>query len=314
MFVRNEGTFYRQTKKLEKQVGRVPSINKFTDFWAGIWEDDSKTPVTKWMKGIEKRLREKVKSTSEFKVTEKGLQDVTKKKKNWSAPGIDGITNYWWKTLTATRKPLARAIQNWVDDNTTIPQWIAVGRTVLLPKAKDLSSEEEYRPITCLNTSYKLFTGILVKFMKEHAEEDEIWDRNQMGTCQDVLGTVDQLLIDNCIMEEVRIHKRNLAVAYYDYRKAYDMVHHDWMLRVYEWMGIPKSVCKVIEQLMVRWKTRLEVFDQGKKVVSRWIEIKRGFQQGDSCSPVGFCLTEIPIATLLEGSEGYRMAHLEIGK
>ena len=47
MFVRNEGTFYRQTKKLEKQVGRVPSINKFTNFWAGIWEDDSKTPVTK---------------------------------------------------------------------------------------------------------------------------------------------------------------------------------------------------------------------------------------------------------------------------
>ena len=40
------------------------------------------------------------------------------------------------------------------------------------------------------------------------------------------------------------------------------MVHHEWMLRVYEWMGIPKSVCKVIEQLMVRWKTRLEVFDQ----------------------------------------------------
>ena len=33
MFVRNEGTFYRQTKKLERQVGRVPSINKFHDFW-----------------------------------------------------------------------------------------------------------------------------------------------------------------------------------------------------------------------------------------------------------------------------------------
>ena len=133
MFIRNEGTFYRQTKKLEKQIGRVPSINKFTDFWAGIWEDDSKTPVTKWMKGIEKRLREKVKSTSEFKMTEKDLQEVAKKRKNWLAPGIDGITNYWWKRLTATRKPLARAMQKWVDDNTTMLQWIAVGRTVLLP-------------------------------------------------------------------------------------------------------------------------------------------------------------------------------------
>ena len=64
MFVRNEGSFYRQTKKLKKQVGRVPSIDKFTNLWTGIWEDDSKTPVTKWMKGIEKRLREKVKSIS----------------------------------------------------------------------------------------------------------------------------------------------------------------------------------------------------------------------------------------------------------
>ena len=119
---------------------------------------------------------------------------------------------------------------------------------ILLPKAKDLSPEEECRPITCLNTSYKLFTGILAKFMKEHADENEIWDRNQMGTCQDVLGTVDQLLIDNCIMQEVRTHKRNLAVAYSDYRKAYNMVHYDWMLGVYEWMGIPKSV---IEQLLM---------------------------------------------------------------
>ena len=32
-------------------------------------------------------------------------------------------------------------------------------------------------------------------------------------------------------------HHRNLAVAYYDYEKACNMVHHDWMLRVYEWMG-----------------------------------------------------------------------------
>ena len=79
------------------------------------------------------------------------------------------------------------------------------------------------------------------------------------------------------------------------------------MLRVYEWMGIPKSVSKVIEQLMMRWTTRLEVFDQSKKVVSRWIEIKGGFLQGDSYSPVSFCLTKIPIAMLLEGTEGYRM-------
>ena len=41
-----------------------------------------------------------------------------------------------------------------------------------------------------------------------------------MRTCEKVLGTVDQVLIDNAIMEEVRDH--------------HHMVHHYWMLRVYE--------------------------------------------------------------------------------
>ena len=49
------------------------------------------------------------------------------------------------------------------------------------------------------------------------------------------MSTVDQLIIDICIMEGVKQHHRNLAVAFYDYQKAYDMVRHDWMERVYRW-------------------------------------------------------------------------------
>ena len=75
--------------------------------------------------------------------------------------------------------------------------------------------------------------------MKEHAERNSIWDRS--GTCSGVLGTVDQLIVDNTIMDEVRGKRRNLAVALYDYRKAYDMVRHDWMLRVYRWMECQKK-------------------------------------------------------------------------
>ena len=71
-----------------------------------------------------------------------------------------------------------------------------------------------------------------------------------MGTCEKVLGTVDQLLIDNEIMGEVRDHIRNLAVAYYDYQKTYDMVHNDRMLRLYGWMGIERKIQNVIKEVM----------------------------------------------------------------
>ena len=68
--------------------------------------------------------------------------------------------------------------------------------------------------------------------MKDHARRNEIWNEGQLGASKGVLGTVDQLLIEKCIMDEVREHKRDLAVAFYDYRKAYDKVHHDWMVMV----------------------------------------------------------------------------------
>ena len=59
-----------------------------------------------------------------------------------------------------------------------------------------------------------------------------MWDEGQMGATEGVFGTVEQLLIDICIMEDVREHHRNLAVAYYDYQEAYDRVYYDWMLKV----------------------------------------------------------------------------------
>ena len=138
-------------------------------------------------------------------------------------------------------------------------------------------------------------TGVVAKYMREHMIENEIWDEGQLGAVEGVLGTVDQLIIDRYIMDEVKQYPRNLSVVFYDYKKAYDKVHHDWMLRVYRWIGIPDEVIKPISNLMELWKTRLEIWSKGEKITSRWINISCGFLQGDSYSPVGFCISEIPV-------------------
>ena len=137
--------------------------------------------------------------------------------------------------------------------------------------------------------------------------ENEIWDEGQLGAVEGVLGTMDQLIIDRCIMEELKQYHRNLAVAFYDYKKAYDKVHHDWILRVHHWIGIPKEVITLISQLMEKWKTRLEIWSGGEKSTSRLIHISCEFLQGDSYSPVGFCISEISVCLLLQQSKGYRM-------
>ena len=71
------------------------------------------------------------------------------------------------------------------------------------------------------------------------------------------------------------------------------------MLRVYEWIGIPKEGIELIYELIKKWKTKREIWNEGEKVTSRWIEILCGFLKGDSYSPLGFCISEITVLTLL---------------
>ena len=143
--------------------------------------------------------------------------------------------------------------------------------------------------------------------MREHARSNTIWDEGQFGAVEGVLGMVEQLIIDRCIMEEVKQYHRNLAVAFYDCKKVHDKVQHDWMLRVYQWIGIPREVVQLISVLMEKWKTRLEIWNNGEKMISRWIDIMCGFLQGDSYLLVGFCISEIPVCKLLQQSKGYEL-------
>ena len=139
----------------------------------------------------------------------------------------------------------------------------------MLPKTKDLTDEKNYCPRTCLKTSYKLITGLTGKYMRKHMMENNIWDEGQLGAVVGVLGTVDQLIIDKFIMEEMKTYQRILAVAFYDYKKAYDKVHHDWMLRVYKWIGILDNVIALLSSIMRKWKMTLGIWKDGEKSISR---------------------------------------------
>ena len=174
MFEEDEGNFFRNTADKKEYKGTVPSIDRFVTFWGGIWEDDTKTPKRKWMQTVANKIKDKVTQVEEMTVDMGKLQHILKKRKNWSAPGIDGIQNFWWKKLTSTWRPLTNAMKCWIDRPELIPTWITHGQTVLIPKSEELLDEKNYRPITCLNKSYKIFTGLLGKHMKDHADRNDI--------------------------------------------------------------------------------------------------------------------------------------------
>ena len=69
-----------------------------------------------WMEKVKIELREKVQNVNEFTIMENKVVAKIRKRKNWTAPGIDGIQNYWWKRFQTAQKALTRAFERMKND------------------------------------------------------------------------------------------------------------------------------------------------------------------------------------------------------
>ena len=101
-FLNNETQFYRGFKTDTGKEGEAPGMDEFVEFWGDIWEDETKTPMKPWMAEVGQELFDRVHSFGEFKVSYEEMIRQLKKRKNWTAPGINGIQNFWWKNFSAT--------------------------------------------------------------------------------------------------------------------------------------------------------------------------------------------------------------------
>ena len=68
--------FYRKANREKERKGKVPEMNKFVQFWAGIWEDETSTPHRRWMRTVEENIR--AKSVEELMINEKKLYKTGK--------------------------------------------------------------------------------------------------------------------------------------------------------------------------------------------------------------------------------------------
>ena len=71
--------------------------------------------------------------------------------------------NFWWKKTNSLHGGVAREFQAIANSDLESPLWIAEGKTYLLQKPVEFSSENQ-RPITI----YKWFTSCLLKPTDQH--------------------------------------------------------------------------------------------------------------------------------------------------
>ena len=68
IFKNDQRNFYRTIENNTKYEGKTTEVDKFVNFWGGIWEKDEKMPLVPWMEEAREALKAKVHKVEQFTI------------------------------------------------------------------------------------------------------------------------------------------------------------------------------------------------------------------------------------------------------
>lgn len=298
--------------KSNVQHGRdnQPNMNAVLDFWKAVigkpkFLDVSQVEELQTWRECQKAAYS---SNVGFSKSELGMiyEEEWRRSRPFKAAGPDGIHAYWWKHLPSAGKLLGNIIVDWLVTGKVSCRWLMRGRTVLIPKKGDLRLPQNYRPITCLNTCYKLLTATIAKALLRHLDKGEAIPQQQRALRKKEWGCTHAILLDRAVATDAIMQKRcPLSVAWLDFKKAFDSLSHSYIRWILESVNAPKTITATFFKLMAGWETRYELKYKTKRGYmsiqrSQPVKIANGIFQGDALSPLLFILSVSPISFALE--------------
>ena len=225
------------------------------------------------------------------KITKNEISQAIKQLSTNKTPGPDGIPNEFYKSFPEITYLLEEIFNDYLT-NKSMPKDFKKGLILPIYKKGDPEHLKNYRPITLLNTTYKILTTILYNRLKKIL-------KSKISTNQHAF-LPDRQIHDNIfemqtIIDLADIHKTNGLIIFLDQEKAFDRVNHQFLNKCLATIGMsPQSV----EIIMNLYKNAYSIpYINGEPTEE--IECQKGTRQGDPLSGIIYiCIMEAMIAFL----------------
>lgn len=173
----------------------------------------------------------------------------------------------------------------------------------MIHKKGDTSNWDNYRPIALLDCFYKAYSLIILGKLETYFLKNNIISDLQFGFKP---GFSVSQAIWTClsIIEDANRYDKEIHIEYLDFKKAYDRVEWDTMIRVLEYYKTPAHIVGNIQAILSNRSARFitPIGTSAPKAISR------GLPQGDTISPILFSIFfNILLTRLKESGLGYKM-------
>lgn len=238
------------------------------------------------------------------------LNSVLNNLSNWKSPSIDGIPYELAKTAAESiNSPAYRAdapnsrlgkvllrVVNALLRNGVPTAWNQMGLT-FIHKKDDPKCPDNYRGIASIKAIVKIATIVVTKRVQKGLEDRNWFAKEQAGfrSAEECVGQATALF-------EV-LRRRSLSglrtyVGFVDFRKAYDTVPHEALLRKLRLAGVD-GLCESF--LRSRYENGIALLKTGNGYIAREIPVSIGSKQGCPASPLEFDVFINDIVRSLDG-------------
>ena len=250
-------------------------------------------------------------------MTKEHVEEALRLAKNGSATGLDGCPYELWKELKRRNdekesegktgfdiiKALTIVFRD-IQHNGVMPgTFFADGWMCPIYKKKDVTHIENYRPITLLNSDYKLLTKALALQLIEAIKE--MVHRDQAGFIPG-RSIFDHIRLTRVMTKFAEMSERNGAIVALDQEKAYDKLTHQYLWKTLEAFNMPKLFTDTIKNLYQNAWTTVAINGE----LSSPYKVRRGVRQGDPLSCFLFDIGIEPLACLIRNAQeitGYQI-------
>lgn len=211
-------------------------------------------------------------------VTEAQIRAAMRHLPSGKAPGLDGIPVQLYRRFAAALLPVLSALYTAIGTLQQTPPGFLMGALKPLPKKGDPADPANKRPITLLNTDYRILTRILAHRVGGPFSRVASLELSAFlpGRC---IG--DGVLMLQLLPALLKLQGSWKVYAMLDFQKAYDTVDRDFLYMVMQCMGAGSALVGWVRTLLADTRAVAVV----NNVRSQPVVFEEGVRQGCPLSP-----------------------------
>jgi exonuclease III len=287
------------TVSLSRPDGRAAAAQCIADYYdgalpGGLFRPRTTCPAAQQLLlgCLDRVLSPEDRAACEAPVTAEGLREALARCARGKVPGGDGLPYEFYVTFWPVLSVPLTQVFNEALDRGTLPPSMLLGIVVLVykgAKAGPRSQVQHYRPLTMLNSDYKLLAKLFAcRFSRPLAS---VVDHTQTAF---VPG---RWIGDNVLMHLEEIDYLEASgqpgvVAFLDFEKAYDVTDRGWVMQCLAGLGFGPLAGRWVGLLLAGTLARVRY----NGFHTRDFVVRSGVAQGSPLSPALFLIASQPLA------------------